>query len=344
MAPSRSSPPSSYTYKPQNGAVENAISSLWKITDLPGKGKALVATKEIAPGTLILSESPLITTDVVTSPDEDTTEMDLQKALNKLSLKSQEVYRGLHNNFPEDPYHQLSGIVRSNAYPLGNDSEIGGVFPNISRINHSCLPNVVQYWNELLDKEEIRAVRPIAKGEEITTSYHEFGPSKQRKEMLKAQFRFDCSCVLCSLPLDELKASDERLNRAQELEDVIGSSKICYYEPERVFKSCREVLKIYEEEGIKDGRLPRLYYDVFQLCNMHADLARARCFAKYYCDAKKIAEGNESINALEMKPFVKNPAKHGSYEPRGKWKSNATDVPKGLNSKEFAKWLWRESV
>lgn len=317
---------------------------LWKIEDLPGKGKGLIATNDITPGTLVMSESYLITTEVVTDHDEDVTEKDLEKALKSLSLESQHSYRSLHNNFPEDTKHPLSGIVRSNAYPLGIDSEHGGVFPNISRINHSCLPNVVQYWNELAEKEEVHAVRPITKGEEITTSYHQFGTSEERKQLLKAHFRFNCACILCSLPPEELQASDERLSRAQELDDIIGNSEICYYEPEKVLNSCRSQLKIYEQEGIKDGRLARLYYDAFQLCNMHADLARARCFAKYYCNEKKIAEGSDSINVLEMKPFVKNPARHGSYEPMGKWKTGTSDVPRGLNSMEFSKWLWREGV
>ncbi len=111
-----------------------------------------------------------------------------------------------------------------------------------------------------------------------------------------------------------------------------------------MLKSCRELFDIYEKENVKDGRLSRLYYDCFQMCNLHSDLARARCFAKYYVDAKKMAEGKDSMNVMEMEPFVKSPQKHQSYGSTEKWKTSAKDVPKGLKAKEFARWLWRESV
>lgn len=55
-----------------------------------------------------------------------------------------------------------------------------------------------------------------------------------------------------------------------------------------------------------------MYYELFQMCNLHGDLARARCFAKYYLEAKKMAEGEESLNVLEIKQYIKSPEKHDS--------------------------------
>jgi hypothetical protein len=345
MAPSKTS--SDFTdlsEKTSQISLEN-VSVLWELKEIPGKGRGLVTTQDIAPGTLLISEAPVLTTDVVTSFDMDVTEQDLLTALKKLPSESQESFRSLHNNYAlEDPKHPLSGIVRSNAYPLGAGAEVGGVFPDISRINHSCLPNTVQYWNPLLEKQTIYAVRKITSGDEITTSYHEGGPSTERKKILKEHFGFECTCEICSLPTEALSESDERLAKAQTLDSTIGDAKKIHFEPEEVMKCCRTLFQIYEKEGVKDGRLSRLYWDLFQMCNMHGDLARARCFAKYYCDSKKIAEGPDSVNVLEAKPYVKSPGKHGSCEPKGKWKTGVTDVPKGLGAKEFAKWLWRENI
>lgn len=125
---------------------------------------------------------------------------------------------------------------------------------------------------------------------------------------------------------------------------MIGSAEKCYFEPEKVLRSCRSQLRIYEQEKVRDGRLARLYYDAFQLCNMHGDVARARCFAKYYCEEKMIAEGEGSINVLEMKRFVRDPREHASFEPRGRWRTERGDVPRGLKAGEFKRWLWRESA
>lgn len=315
---------------------------IWKLKDIPGKGQGLVVTRDIAPGTLLISEAPILTTDCVTSFDMDDTERDIATALSKLSLPAQKSFKSLHNNF-SDSKHPLSGIVQSNAYPLGAGADVGGVFADISRINHSCLPNSVQYWNPLLEKQTIYAVRTIPAGSEITTSYHEGGPSAERKAELK-HFGFDCTCELCSLPAGKLAESDERLSKAQQLDKEIGDNRKMYFEPDEIMKCCRDLFNIYEKEGIKDGRLSRLYYDLFQMCNMHGDLARARCFAKYFCDTKKMAEGEDSINVLETRPFVKNPQKHDSFGSTEKWKTSVGDVPKKMKAKEFAKWLWRENL
>lgn len=58
---------------------------------------------------------------------------------------------------------------------------------------------------------ELRAVRPIAVDEEITINYvdvHE--PAAARQKMLSESLGFTCTCVICTLPPDQLKASDLR--------------------------------------------------------------------------------------------------------------------------------------
>jgi hypothetical protein len=95
---------------------------------------------------------------------------------------------------------------------------------------------------------------------------------------------------------------------------------------------------------VKDDRLSRLYFDCFQICNMHGDLARARVFAKQYCSAKMMAAGDDCISYLEMKPFVKNPQKHDSFGVTEQWKTSAESVPKRLGRRDFEKWLWREEA
>jgi SET domain len=342
MAPSRTTEPDS----PPNGTSAPApetIPTLWKIAAIPGKGLGLLATQDITPGTLLLSESPLLTTEDVTTIDLQVAETQLRKKFSSLPPRSQKAFLALHNNYPDDEM-PLSGIVRSNGYPLGPGAEAGGVYEVISRINHSCAPNVVQAWNPLQEKETVYAVRPIAKGAEICTAYHVGGPSTERKKILKMYFGFDCTCALCSMPEEQLKASDERMVEAEELDETIGDAKKVRFHAEEVLACCQRLAKIYEEEGVKDDRLSRLYFDAFQVCNMHGDLARARCFMKQYCSAKKMAAGEENIAYLEMKPLVKNPAKHESFGVTENWKTGVQDVPKGLGRREFEKWLWREEA
>ncbi|RDW82478.1 putative set-containing protein 5 protein [Coleophoma cylindrospora] len=312
---------------------------LFTIQDIPGKGKGLIASQTIAPGTCILSESPLFTTENIRSIE--TTERDLAKEVQALPKDLNLAFFALHNNYPSEG-SPISNIVRSNAYPLGPTSGIGAIFLAIARINHSCRPNAQQAWNPATKKETVYALRSIQIGEEITLSYHNGGTSSQRRADLKEHFRFDCTCDACSLPAEELAASDARLRKAAELDEQIGDSKRVHLTPELALADCKTLLGIYQEEGIADTRLPRLYYDAFQICVLHSDQARAKTFANRYRALKVLAEGPDSLDAREIMPFARKPATHESFGATKKWAASLKQIPKDTDPESFERWLWRE--
>ena len=62
--------------------------------------------------------------------------------------------------------------------PVSADGDEFGVYKNISRINHSCQPNCVHYQlrnssenDAKSNTEQVRSMKTIEKGEEITISY-----------------------------------------------------------------------------------------------------------------------------------------------------------------------------
>jgi hypothetical protein len=323
-----------------HGDVIKSRTDIWTLSPIPGKGKGLIASKDISRGTLVLSDAPLLKTDVITSME--TVEKDLVRALKVLPKDHQRAFLSLHNNYPGK--NPLSNIIRSNGYPLGPGSEVGGVFPNLSRINHSCKPNAKHSWNPTLGMYVVYTIRPVSKNNEITVSYLSGGDSQQRQAELKDNFGFTCACELCSLPAAGLRASDNRLIRAESLNRTIGNAESVRYSPAKVMRNCVKLRDIYRAEGVMDDRLPNLYYDCFQINNMHGDQARASAFAKKYCEEKKVAEGNDSVNVLEMMPFVKDPSKDGSFGSTDDWESSVNDVPNDFDSASFEKWLWREEV
>ena len=79
------------------------------------------------------------------------------------------------------------------------------LFLNGVLINHSCAPNA--YEDKTEDGSiEVRAIKDISKGEEITIfyrsrdcfSYKEFGcNAKERMTVIKDDFGFDCKCCVC---------------------------------------------------------------------------------------------------------------------------------------------------
>ena len=71
----------------------------------------------------------------------------------------------------------------------------------ISRINHSCCPNCFAFTNE--GKLNIRTIRNVNEGEEITISYiYLYNPWNERNKILK-EYNFICTCERCFLKNDK---------------------------------------------------------------------------------------------------------------------------------------------
>jgi SET domain len=313
---------------------------LFDIQSVPGKGKGLVARFNIAKGTRILYETPLFTTPNL-SPIS-LMESNIATKLKALSKPEQRQFLSLHNNFPGK--YPFSGVVKTNALPCGPDSAIGGVYPTICLINHSCLPNAHNSWNSDAKWETIHAIRYIKSGEEITISYDKGGSSDSRRTYLKDAFGFDCNCSLCSLPLPDLQISDARRLQIQHLDNVIGDSDSVMKKPDDCLTDCHCLLQVLEVEykGSAVALIARLYYDAFQISITHGDQARASVFAERGYRSRIICEGEDSPETQKIKNLMENPARHRNFGASKRWKAAKGLVPKGLDTDGFEKWLWRQ--
>ncbi|KAH1113153.1 hypothetical protein GLYMA_04G252800v4 [Glycine max] len=83
-------------------------------------------------------------------------------------------------------------ICDSELRPVGT-----GLYPVISIINHSCLPNSVLVFEG--SSALVRAVQHIPSGTEVLISYIETAESTMtRQKALKEQYLFTCTCPRCS--------------------------------------------------------------------------------------------------------------------------------------------------
>lgn len=82
-------------------------------------------------------------------------------------------------------------ICDSELRPLGT-----GLYPVVSLINHSCVPNSVLMFEGRL--AVVRAMQHIPKGSEVLISYVEIaGSTLTRQKALKEQYFFTCTCSRC---------------------------------------------------------------------------------------------------------------------------------------------------
>ncbi|WJX33102.1 hypothetical protein P8452_21348 [Trifolium repens] len=83
-------------------------------------------------------------------------------------------------------------ICDSELRPLGT-----GLYPVVSVINHSCLPNSVLVFEGTV--ASVRALQHVPKGTEVLISYIETaGSTVTRQKALKGQYLFTCVCSRCS--------------------------------------------------------------------------------------------------------------------------------------------------
>ncbi|KAK8030357.1 hypothetical protein PG990_000091 [Apiospora arundinis] len=329
----------------------NSDNILYQTIEIPGKGKGLVARYNIKRGTRVLSEKPLV---VAGGMEPQATHVLIASKLRTFSREQQTQFLSLYNNFPGR--HAFAGIFRTNALPCGPGAAVGGVYPDICRINHSCRPNCHNSWNEAPGQEPhetIHAIRDILAGEELTISYDKGGPSDSRQAALHASFGFDCKCELCSLPADERQASDARRRRIQALDEQIGDPMTMMAQPLASLHACRALLDTLREEFPDPNRsgeamatalIPRLYYDAVQIVGAHGDQARARVFAERGYQARVECEGEDSPATQRAKRLMQEPSSHAAFGAcETRWGTSKTAQPnkEAVGDKAFEKWLWR---
>ncbi|KAF3910762.1 hypothetical protein ABW20_dc0100574 [Dactylellina cionopaga] len=312
---------------------------LFRIEVVPNKGRGLIASCDIPEGTRILSESPLFTLRSIQPGSE--LEAKFAKILKTLSKSEQRQYLSLHNNSPGK--FPFSGIFKTNALPCGPGSPTGGIYPTISLINHSCLPNTYHCWNSNIECETIHATQLIKSGEEITIAYAQNDFSESRKIHLKNAFGFDCDCALCSLPPREIRVSDARRTQINILDNAIGNGNMVMNKPEDCLATCFKLLQLLNDEyhGIAPGLVARLYDDAFQISITHGDQARAKIFAQRQLKLRILCEGEDSPEMARIDKLISNPASHLNFGISRRWKRAKSMVPKGLSPDEFEEWLWK---
>ena len=179
------------------------------VTEIPGMGKGLVASKDFKRGQVLFKETPAIIvhtrSDIIPLQElkEKVSEMseEQKNKFYQLTQKGNFKRAQLDSAFRENCLTELD-IFFSNslvADPVAFENKFLFITPSF--INHSCAPNVQLEGYRDKDGEEVLvvlAMKDISKGEEITECYMKgLMTSSQMKEKIKEEFSFDCKCGVC---------------------------------------------------------------------------------------------------------------------------------------------------
>jgi len=210
------------------------------VKEFPGKGRGLVAARDIVKGEIIFKDKPVIKLAVnakgrIVNPDF------------MASLKDQ------IDSLPSEArgqYYKLTTSDDTNSYNLSRSSDIevlnlflshskiymsGGKYLllhlNIALVNHSCAPNASSGSRKPKDQEdgqersmELRAIKNIGKGEEITIcefrDVKKFGSiPRKRKTAIKRNLGFDCKCPVC---LGQVPGQEKTVKKLIELHSKLN--------------------------------------------------------------------------------------------------------------------------
>lgn len=232
--------------------------SNYEVKISPSKGLGVFANRPIQAGTPIISETPMMSVsmpEMVSGQGFRLEDMlsELQSAFLDLSFTQQELVLSLHDlRFPgEEKQSRVLTIFRSNAYLTGDDRI--GLFPNISRINHSCRPNAGNWWSEMKEERLIYAQRDIEEGEEITVSYIPLLKRTRERHSRLQQYGFVCDCSACS---EDSETSDRLRGRIEtilgDLELKLGKKSSKLSINEKRVKKAEKLAQMIEDESLWD--------------------------------------------------------------------------------------------
>ncbi|KAI0044065.1 SET domain-containing protein [Auriscalpium vulgare] len=209
---------SSHSWKP----LDRSAAGRYEIRETEGAGKSMFSLDRHEPGGLIACERPLMITSLTwLGSDEKDAPSTMEGTFAHMPEETRHIFLSLHRGPPTARSPALA-ITMTNAYILkrvpGSIDECAGVFNDISRINHSCVPNAVFRWDGDSLTFEIRALRPIAPGEEVTLSYvHACALYDERRSDLQQRYGFTCTCSSCSLAPAERFVDDQVRSAAEHM-------------------------------------------------------------------------------------------------------------------------------
>jgi hypothetical protein len=113
-----------------------------------------------------------------------------------------------------------------------------GIYVPFWALKHSCVPNTAEVWNGL--KIEVRAMRDIEVGEELTRNYMALGIKKSdRNQILVEKFFDKCECNRCLLSTSDADIDYKKLAQSRR-----GLKELDLTESKKRFELSAQILEI----------------------------------------------------------------------------------------------------
>ncbi|CAN8099286.1 unnamed protein product [Discula destructiva] len=296
-------------------AIARAEPPPFSATAIPGKGIGLVANRTIKRGESIMLWQPTFV--IHRKLTDDLSPEDLQYTLDAALLKLPAPRRrAFLQQLGQFGGHRVSDILLTNAFQMdfGGEGEEGhhlGNFPDVSRFNHDCRPNVAFRIDEHA-AHYTHAVRDIAAGEELTLSYmNPFETHAVRQRHILSSWGFMCSCPHCSQSEDEIAKSDARLYEIDELVAALEH----FTDSSVSVQTIERLLELYELERL-DAKIHGAQVIAALNYNLFGDAQKAKKYAQMAIHSGNVEFGPEAGDVKAMQELAKDPERHFTWKKR----------------------------
>ncbi|KAH8105197.1 hypothetical protein BXZ70DRAFT_510247 [Cristinia sonorae] len=289
-------------------------STMHRISESPGKGLGMFATKDIPAGELIVADRPLLifprniatqrtgavplhlTMHEMQQVILNDTEVIYKASVDRMEPDRKEAFFKLANSHTDDGSGPIVGRVRTNGFGSADMMDLGEgtagqytiICDELSRLNHSCSPNTKHFWDMPTFCMQLRATRHIKKDEELTTTYCDLMESAADRQATLDAYQLKCDCASCANPA----ISDPRRRKCREWGNQNDGRVLADLDPAPLNRLL-DVFKAYIAEGLEET----IGYSqvVFLLMNAYAekgDVQNMRVYAKRLSLWKHVSNGD----------------------------------------------------
>jgi hypothetical protein len=228
----------------------------YEVQDVPGKGKGLVAKRTIKRGSTIMLDSPrIISSSQLPFHVGPVEGIDLfNTAVERLPTAGKELVMSLDKSSGGTG---VDDVLKTNSFACQiNDDGVEDsylcLFPEVARINHACRPNAHARFIPKTLLMEIKALRDIKPGEEISISYGKVDMKHlDRQKLYKEGWGFTCTCELCAADAYGIKGSDQRRTQFGRLREKLNAITAETYDAQQIIAWENQVFEISEKEGFE---------------------------------------------------------------------------------------------
>ncbi|KAF8206278.1 hypothetical protein K438DRAFT_1963352 [Mycena galopus ATCC 62051] len=297
------------------------------VADAGIKGAGMFAARDIPAGGVILVDQPVA---VVPGPSlvggSPWKREAFDALLPRISQISRDNLLALANIKPLSESPVVEGIALTNAVqidlpvpPLAALQDYGGVFPHISRANHTCGLNSAIKWDLSSFSATMYALRPVRAGEEIHNEYIDvLAPHAQRRAQL-ARYGFECLCVHCDLPdADAVARSDAariELRNWRHLHPrfLPWSTDMCRTDDAIIVSNLR-ALDLIEQEGLYGLQVPFME----EIALSYAVLGDEPRFREWAQKVVDLCVGQDPERATKFAGWIADPQSYKQWGWRAK--------------------------